>query len=374
MYTSFQVRNFRCLSELSLKRLKRVNLIAGLNGVGKTTLLEAVFLHSGGYSAELALRVNAFRGMQTIKLPTHPSVERIWDSLFTEFDTSKTVEIAGSIKGRGQRILRLRSLPAAVLRALEMMPRSAGDAESEQDRGTARGPKTVTVPLSSEAAQALELEYEENGNRGKHTVVLDHTGVRFEPVIPQPPSFQTIFVSDRLPASPQDFAERFGNLEVRGRQQVLVELLKLIEPRLRRVTMVMRTPGQPVLHGDVGLPRLMPVNLMGDGIMRLVHLGVSIGNAEGGVALLDEVENGLHHSVLEKVWLAVAEMAGEFNTQIFATTHSWECIVAAQRAFHGMKPYDFQYLRLQRVAEKLRAITYDRETLAAAAESGVEVR
>lgn len=373
MYTSFQVRNFRCLSELSLKRLKRVNLIAGLNGVGKTTLLEALFLHSGGYSAELALRVDVFRGLQTIKLPTYPSVERIWDSLFTEFDTSRTVEIVGSIRGRGQRVLRLRSLLAGPLRGLGTVPRFLTEAALEQGKTSVQDTKTVTLPLSSEA-QALELEYEEKGNRGKHSAVMDHTGLRFEPPVPQPPSFQTIFVSDRLPTSPQQLAEQFGNLEVRGRHEVLVELLKLIEPRLRRVTMVMRAPGQPVLHGDVGLPRLMAVNLMGDGIMRLVHLGVSIGNAEGGVALLDEVENGLHHSTLGKVWLAVAKMAREFNTQVFATTHSWECIVAAQRALHQMKPYDFQFIRLQKVGEELRAITYDRETLAAAVEGGVEVR
>ena len=60
--------------------------------------------------------------------------------------------------------------------------------------------------------------------------------------------------------------------------------------------------------------------------------------------------------------------------QVFATTHSLECIVAAHRAFSDSEHEDFRLHRLERVNEAIHAVTYDRETLEAAIETGLEVR
>ena len=43
---SLSIRNFRGISELEIERLGRVTLIAGENGVGKTTLLDTVRLYA----------------------------------------------------------------------------------------------------------------------------------------------------------------------------------------------------------------------------------------------------------------------------------------------------------------------------------------
>ena len=56
MLRKFSVRNFRCLRELDIEPLARVNLIVGENNVGKTALLEALFLslNPGNPEAPLA--------------------------------------------------------------------------------------------------------------------------------------------------------------------------------------------------------------------------------------------------------------------------------------------------------------------------------
>ena len=94
----------------------------------------------------------------------------------------------------------------------------------------------------------------------------------------------------------------------------------------------------------------------------------------GGVVLIDEVENGLHHGVMKKVWKALAEAARKENVQIIATTHSWECIQAAHDAFMEMGRYDFRLHRLELIKSKIEAISYDKETLNAALKSELEVR
>jgi AAA15 family ATPase/GTPase len=47
MLRSFTIKNFRCFKDLTVEPLERVNLIAGANNVGKTALLEAIFMFIG---------------------------------------------------------------------------------------------------------------------------------------------------------------------------------------------------------------------------------------------------------------------------------------------------------------------------------------
>jgi hypothetical protein len=203
-------------------------------------------------------------------------------------------------------------------------------------------------------------------------MILDQKGVRSEP-IPPPPPFPAFFLAARVRIPPAEDAERFGKLEILGQQDALLKALQVIEAQLRRLAVVV-AGGVPMIHGDIGLGRLVPLPVMGEGMARLASLVLAIGNAPNGVVLVDEIENGLHHSILPKVWRAIGEVARQFNTQVFATTHSLECIVAAHRAFSESERYDFRLHRLERVHETIHAVTYDPETLEAAIETGLEVR
>jgi len=361
MYQSFKVRNFRCFRDLNLTDLERVNLIAGVNNVGKTALLEAMFLHCGAYNPELTLRVNAFRGIETVKLELGQWTETPWDSLFHQFDITKTLELAGENTVTGQRFLRLKVLrePSELARIVQRVREELGPQESHK------------VLDTSETAKVLQLEYQKKGQHGSYYMILDQKGVRVEPTPPAPP-FPAFFQGARMRVPSKQDAERFGRLEIQEKQDVLLRVLQLIEPRLKRLAMVV-VAGEPILHGDIGAG-LMPLPLMGEGMVRLASLVLHIGNAPKGVVLVDEIENGLHHSALPKVWRAIGEVARQFNTQVFATTHSLECIVAAHRAFSESERYDFRLHRLERIGETIRAVTYDQETLEAAIETGLEVR
>jgi predicted ATPase len=360
MYQSFAVQNFRCFRELAIADLERVNLIAGVNNVGKTALLEALFLHSGAYNPTLALRLNALRGIEAVKVELGQWVEPPWVSLFHQFNVSKSIELASENTIAGRRSLRL-----TVVREPSEFSRIAQLSDFGPD--VSKG-----ILSSSETVKMLRLEYEEGEQHGSTYMVLDRKGVHLEP-IPLPPPFPAFFQGARMRVPFQTEAERFGNLEIHGQQDVLFQVLRLIEPRLSRLAMVVAA-GEPMLHGDIGVGRLVPLPLMGEGMVRLASLVLHIGSAPEGVVLVDEIENGLHHAILPKVWRAIGEAAREFNTQVFATTHSLECIVAAHKAFVEGEHYDFRLHRLECVRETIRAVTYDREALEAAIETGLEVR
>jgi len=370
MYNSFEVRNFRCFSKLQISNLKRVNLITGVNNIGKTALLEALFLHCGADNPSLALKVNSIRGIEVVKVELGGWANAPWDLLFHEFDTSKKIEMVGENSESGRRWLRLMGLPGPVdLEKLADYIKYGRDksqislfAPSESQKGL----------YSSEGAKVLELQYQDEKVQRNYYMIVDTKGIRVEPIPPSPP-FPTFYLSTRVNPLGKNEVERFGALEIRGEQESVLRVLQLLEPKLKRLSVVV-VAGEPILHGDIGSEQLMPLPVMGEGMVRLANLTIHIGNASNGVVLVDEIENGVHHSILPKVWKALLVSARQFNTQIFATTHSLECIVAAHQAFSESVEYDFRLHRLERVKDEIRVMTYDQEALGAAIDTGFEVR
>ena len=95
------------------------------------------------------------------------------------------------------------------------------------------------------------------------------------------------------------------------------------------------------------------------------------------MVIVDEIENGFHHSVMQSVWDGIAEFAHEFDVQIFATTHSWECARAAQQAFSINEMIDdFRYHRVDRRLDtgEIFVQTYSAEALEASFEIPLEIR
>jgi hypothetical protein len=181
-----------------------------------------------------------------------------------------------------------------------------------------------------------------------------------------------IFLGSSAAPSEQDIA-LFGELEAAKRLDDILPALRIIEPRLQKLGLV-PTTDKPIIHGDIGMSRLVPIPFMGEGLRRVLSIVLAIANAPGGVVLIDEIENGLHYSVHKKVWQAIAVAARKNDVQVFATTHSWECIVAANESFSASDPFDLAVHRLDRRDQEIRAVSYDREALAAAMKHEMEVR
>ena len=119
---------------------------------------------------------------------------------------------------------------------------------------------------------------------------------------------------------------------------------------------------------------MIPVTQLGQGFNRLLGIYSELVVADAKVLLIDEIENGLHYGVLPLVWRGLFLAAMEFDVQIFATTHSWECILAADKAASEQANYDLELIRLDRVKEDIKATIMDQETLDTAKELHWEMR
>ena len=117
---------------------------------------------------------------------------------------------------------------------------------------------------------------------------------------------------------------------------------------------------------------------MGEGMVRLFELALALVNSilppAGGLLLVDEIESGLHYSVHEDLWTLVFKWAKDLNVQVFATTHSWDCIEAFQRAACEDESSEGYLIRLGWRKDEVVATVYDENDLAVVTRDHIEVR
>jgi len=157
----------------------------------------------------------------------------------------------------------------------------------------------------------------------------------------------------------------------------VVRALQLVSPDIEEVAMVgigesVRRPQiAKVRSHQFDLP--VPLRTFGDGVNRLFGIILSLCNAKNGVLLIDEFENGLHYSVQSRVWEIIFRVAGYLNIQVFATTHSMDCVRAFQEAATE-SPHDGVLIRLDQKDRCSISTPFDEQELEIVTEHGVEVR
>jgi ABC-type branched-subunit amino acid transport system ATPase component len=185
-----------------------------------------------------------------------------------------------------------------------------------------------------------------------------------------------VVVLSASPTDPHKDVVNYDRVALKaGGEERLNSLLSKIEPRLKAVRSL--NPYQAaLLYADIGLKERIPAVHLGQGFVRLLSIYSEIlaSGQNDSVLLIDEFENGLHYSVLTEVWRGILNLAEQENVQVFATTHSYECIQAAHAAFAETLAYDFALHRLEEVKGEITVISYDRETLETSLKSNFEIR
>jgi AAA15 family ATPase/GTPase len=357
MLKSLTIKNFRCFENLTLEDLELINLIGGGNNAGKTALLEAIFLLTGVSDLEKPLQLNFLRGIEQKTL----DIEDLCQWMFFNKNIGETIEISASESGKEVRSLKIKLVESEAA-ILPLMP-------NYLSKGNRL--KNLQIEYQKDDRESAIWRLALVGDREHSEEVGTVIKMEKGEIEPHP---QTQLISTmKARKSTADAVENFSRLEEVNRQEEILEILRHLEPRLKRLA-VLVTGGVPMIYGDLDIGHLVPLQMMGEGMVRLAAIALTIANTENGTVLIDEIENGLHHSVLVKVWKAIINVAKKSNVQIFATTHSWECIQAAHEAFLTDNSYDFRYHRLGRVGGTIKTATYDRETIGTSVDMYLEMR
>ena len=317
MINELRIENFRGFALLELQNLKRVNLVVGENNAGKTSLLEAFLLLCE--PARVGQLPGLFRALQG-----NPDM-RYFRWLLKD----------GATGGQG-----LLSAKA----------------------GLEQWTLHLSTPKIPDSALA-------NRPPGKYI----HYGPSFR-MWGDPNAKRACRVMSVQPREPAALVTLVGKAHRKGEgEETLQRLLAKVDPRIRKVRVDPGDDGNQVIV-DIGLSELVPVSQAGQGVYRLLTILADIIGENPDVVLIDEVENGLHHSIHKQIWAGLAETAEKLNVQIIATTHSEECLHAAHNAFLDRKDYDLSVIQLFRVESGVQGRVLDREHIEAAIAGKIDLR
>lgn len=349
MFERLRIRNFRGFGDLRIDSLGRINLVTGRNNAGKTTLLEAIFLLSGAANARMAFSPHAIRGWSQ-GAPPRWVADTCWKPLFSGLDTGRAPEIAGSHSEVG---------------SMKLTIRWEKPSKEEFSRD---GIKKLPATGSPEK-RALKFTYEDS-KVGKLESAAQETADKFD--VEQGDGYVPFPAASVQPegGNVNEDAVALGQLRMQKRGQLVLDALRVVEPGLAGIE-DNSSSGAPMICVDLGLPELVPLPVTGAGMTHVARIVLAAASVEGGVLLVDEIENGLHHSVLPKVWRVIDKAAADFGVQVFATTHSFECVEAAHEA---LGPDGFRLHRLEAEDGERRCVTPSHTAIAGAIRHNMEIR
>jgi AAA domain, putative AbiEii toxin, Type IV TA system/AAA ATPase domain len=359
---SLEIHNFRGLKELCIDRLGRVNLLTGKNNVGKTSVLEALRLYAYPGSLEVLIDLLRSRDHYAADLRSGNRGGHLFSLLLVHRESLLHSILPVPRDNRiptiriGRKGLPEGSVTISHSSFLEVSPTGVLGPHLLFQMAD----RKIPLPLANFSALGL-LQYYEMASRA---------GM-------QPP--EMVAVSQYVPAvglGTAQIGEHWDRVALTPLEDEVINALRLVEPGVQRLILKPieaesedRVPFVK-MQGDAG-----PVSLrsLGDGMNRLFGLALALVNAKDGFLLIDEVENGLHYSIQPDLWRLVFEASKQMNVQVFATTHSYDCIKAFDEAARGSEE-EGVVIRLAQKAGRIVVGEFDERELGIAVEGQIEVR
>ena len=360
------IKGFRGIKDLSLPRLGRVTLLAGKNGVGKTTVLEAVSIFA-----------SRGRDLRT-PLQNHDELSNMLDDDGKEFLATNIEALFYGREASGN--ARIIIGPSNESDQLKILKDALQDPSNKKE--ALQGFRSTSYHYTD--FQWFEVKFRGEG-RILPGIPRTHLEGRRLPQgswsfvtgsnLPEDIKCRTLGPG-LLPNS--EIAWFWDKISLTDNEARAVNALKLIfGDKVERIAVTAEEYKQ---HGRRVIVKLkdhsdpVPLKSLGDGAIRLFSVALALANSRDGILLIDEAENGIHHSVQPDFWRMVLRMARENNTQVLATTHSWDCVRGFAEAAIDDEDAEGILFRLERDDEDIWEVFYPEERLKIVAEQGIEVR
>ncbi|MHA1386695.1 MAG: AAA family ATPase [Candidatus Helarchaeota archaeon] len=364
MFQSIEIQGFRGISKLKINDFKRFNLFIGENNCGKTTILESLFILTNPTNSFLPTKTNIFRKFSIFD-------EISLEVLFHNLNIENPINLFAELYGVDMKC-----------RKLEIYPKYEVGVRLEEDKTNEIEPLYEEYFQSGSTQKITGLTFKtyfidkSNIEKKYITELSFNKGLGKEPEITQTKPLdyrEKLFARFLFPGIyySKQTTELFGNTLVEKRKKNILRVLRKIEPLLKDITI---GPGN-VIYCDIGREKMLPINVMGAGFLKIFSIILNIENTKNGIIYIDEIENGLYPKSQEILWKSIFNSAKEFNVQIFSTTHSLDCIKAYISTFSKFKKEDeLRVFRIERKGEEIKVKKFDDEEVKIALESEWDIR
>ena len=369
MLKSIEIKGYRCFEQYRMEGLSRVNLLVGKNNCGKTALLEAIWLAVTEGDPKVLLDIVERRGELVLvddqeqygtgSEPSGTFVDHFFRGHTIDFGTSFSI-CSDMQPGDGNSV-----------------SFTIGDAMEGSDRVDL---KTFLERASDFPGELRLIIINSNGRIPSLSIpiVLNRETQR---------AFRNRRKRDRKKAQyvfPEitrsgSLSAMWGKVIREGCKSDVIEAMRLLDTNVLDVDFIpiinrfSKSASDSVIIALVSGERL-PLGTLGDGMRYLLGLAISLVQADGGVILIDEIDTGLHYSVMGDLWRLVVETAKQRDIQVFATTHSQDCVRGLAWLCDNY-PDLKQEVSLQKIHPEIeKAVDIDGDGIVLAVEQRIEVR
>ena len=383
MLQSLKIEGFRGFQNFEMANLGRINLLVGKNNSGKTSILEAIqflyaqnnidiFLETISYRGEFAWLENKLAGRTKVFEICH---------LFPghEIVPSQEIIIIGSRESHQESVtISVKSIPIQ----LSLFSDKNDDLNNDNIFDDEEWNKLLLSIRWSQSQKPIELELLANGTLARDSIRRIASLSRISHKIGIDNKIELKFLTP-FSLTSSDMAALFDNIVLSPLEDLIIESLKIIEPKIERIASI--GSGKYSTANNLGVrggflikiknhDQPIPIGSLGDGFWRMLGLVLAMVNLENGILLVDEIDSGLHFTVMTDMWKVVWEIAKKLNIQVFATTHSRDCWQSLAELITEEKITDNE-ITIQRIdREKSQSVIFDPEEIVIAATSNLEVR
>lgn len=286
-FTSFEINQYKKLKKTYLNKIGRVNIIAGGNNTGKTSLLEAIYLQTNLNDINALIELERIRGNFGEEIPSS-WIEEIFnqrvdlDSIFNDTEcaleinfnqTSDTIDKSNYIKSIHSE--------ASV---------NTSSLESKMHLYSNREPVLLYDEIKKLCTSALSSPFR-----------------------------NTPRLLERAHAK---------SIENQYLSSIISFIKKYIDPEIDKIELITIDGVKRFLVSTENSDQALDLSQYGEGVQRVFEIGLFLGYCRNGVLCIDEIDSAIHKNLLIPFTSFIQNLADEFNVQVFLSTHSKECIDA----------------------------------------------
>ncbi len=373
MISTLSVQGYRRFDHFEMAGLERVNLLVGANNSGKSSVLEALLLLALRGSPESLWQIQQERG-ETLVEERLGTRDRLLDvahlfyghdlQLGSHFNLSCS-DTQASSRTLSVVVDEYRSTDAVQLSFDEgegLSPALALNIEGKP------APDFNVLPLTAKGGMMTPpMLYRRKMRRLDSQEIKRDLPVQFV-------SARSLEMRALLPM--------WSKIALTPDEERVLFALRILDPAIERIAsqyeaepglLSSRYRGGFIVRME-GQEMPVPIGSLGEGAWRMLALAVAVSRCSGGVLLIDEIDTGLHYSVMPDLWKMILASARSFDVQVFATTHSYDCVRSLGLAFSAEESMK-GHVSLQRIeAGSSRAVSYNEIELEVASENEIEVR
>ena len=281
------------------------NLITGRNTSGKSSLLEALFLSVGPTNPTLAARIHEFRKMSV-------NSDDVFRFIFRNLSLDNQVTIS-TTTDHSERILNIR-------------PYYSQDIISDLTE------KTISSKIDNiqDADRLSGVQFDFTDNEQKYSTVFSLKKEIFSRPQDYEETLLASFISPNIIMN--NLSDSIDNVIINKQKDTIIAALKEIDSDISDIAL----GNNGTVYADLDLNQLIPANLLGDGIISTLSWLARLCTAHLTTIFIDEIGSGVHYSSMNAMWKAVLKAAHGGDIQLFATTHSYDCIEAYSEALKSL--------------------------------------